>query len=476
VKDLFEAARAAFDNAHAPYSNFRVGAAVRAASGRIFAGANVENASYPEGNCAEASALAAMVAAGERQITEALVVAAGERLCAPCGGCRQRLAEFAGPEVPVHLCDPEGLRRTVTLGELLPLSFTLGEAAEVDPRVKPEDDNQRTKPEADKGWTTEAGKRWSADAGQEATRAEGVREREKPERGQAGSGPDGDQAGGRRRQPAGTALDVIRARAPDCAPRVGLILGSGLGTIAAAIENATAIDYAELPGFPRPAIEGHAGRLLLGCLGGVEVACLQGRVHLYEGVPAGAVNALPRALKALGCEILILTNAAGSLRSEIEPGAIALIEDHINLLGQNPLVGPNDVAVGPRFPDMSEVYDPGLRALAQAVAARLGIALRSGVYLATLGPSFETPAEIRAFRALGAELVGMSTVPEAISARHCGLKVLGFSIVTNLAAGLADHALSHEDTLAMAAQAAGRLQQLLTGLLEELTRHGHDAA
>jgi xanthosine phosphorylase len=268
---------------------------------------------------------------------------------------------------------------------------------------------------------------------------------------------------------------VIRARPRDRAPRVGLILGSGLGAIAATIEDATAIDYAELPGFPRPGVEGHAGRLLLGRLGGVEVACLQGRVHLYEGVPAAAVNALPRTLKALGCEILILTNAAGSLRPEIEPGAIALIEDHINLLGHNPLVGPNDVAVGPRFPDMSEVYDPGLRAQAQAVAAHLGIALRSGVYLATLGPSFETPAEIRAFRALGAELVGMSTVPEAISARHCGLKVLGFSIVTNLAAGLADHALSHEDTLAMAAQAAGRLQQLLTGLLEELARDGRDA-
>jgi xanthosine phosphorylase len=199
-------------------------------------------------------------------------------------------------------------------------------------------------------------------------------------------------------------------------------------------------------------------------------------VHLYEGVPAAAVNVLPRTLKALGCEVLILTNAAGSLRPEIEPGAIALIEDHINLLGQNPLVGPNDAAVGPRFPDMSEVYDRGLRTRAQAVAARLGIALRSGVYLATLGPSFETPAEIRAFRALGADLVGMSTVPEAISARHCGLKVLGLSLVTNLAAGLTDHALSHEETLTMAAQAAGRLQQLLTGLLEELARDGHDAA
>jgi xanthosine phosphorylase len=285
-----------------------------------------------------------------------------------------------------------------------------------------------------------------------------------------------DQKCGGRGAAARTAVEAIRARVPGCAPRVGLILGSGLGGIGTTIEHATAIDYADLPGFPRPGIEGHAGRLLLGHLGGVEVACLQGRVHLYEGVSAAAVNVLPRTLKALGCEILILTNAAGSLRPEIEPGAIALIEDHINLLGHNPLVGPNDPEIGLRFPDMSEVYDPDLRARAGGVADRLGIPLRSGVYLATLGPSFETPAEIRALRALGAELVGMSTVPEAISARHCGLKVVGFSIVTNLAAGLTDQVVSHEQTLAVAAEAAGRLQRLLTGLLEELASDGPDPA
>jgi inosine/guanosine/xanthosine phosphorylase family protein len=212
---------------------------------------------------------------------------------------------------------------------------------------------------------------------------------------------------------------------------------------------------------------------VLGRLGAASVACLQGRVHLYEGLPARAVNVLPRTLKALGCEILILTNAAGSLRPEIEPGAIALIEDHINLLGQNPLVGPNDAATGPRFPDMSEVYDGELRARARRVAQRLGVPLRAGVYLATLGPSFETPAEIRAFRALGADLVGMSTVPEAISARQAGLRVLGLSIVTNLAAGLAPHPLSHEETLTQAAGAAATLERLLRGLLEDLA---HDDA
>ena len=440
MQDLFDAARAAFEHAHAPYSNFRVGAALRVRSGRIFCGANVENASYPEGNCAEASAIAAMVAAGERQITEALLVAAGERLCTPCGGCRQRLAEFAGPDLSIHLCDPQGLRRTVSLGDLLPLSFALADRTEMGPRAKGSSEDASAR--ASDGRTS------------------------------PGQGATADPW----RNDARTAVDVIRATLPNCAPRVGLILGSGLGGLATAIEEATAIEYVALPGFPAPSIEGHAGRLLLGRFGGVDVACLQGRVHLYEGVPAAAVNVLPRTLKALGCEVLILTNAAGSLRPEIEPGAIALIDDHINLLGQNPLVGRNDATLGQRFPDMSEVYDLHLRTQARAVAARLDIPLRSGVYLATLGPSFETPAEIRAFRALGADLVGMSTVPEAISARHCGLKVVGFSIITNLAAGLADQVLSHEQTLAVASEAADCLQRLLEGLLQELARDGRDPA
>ena len=449
MQDLFEAARAAFENAHAPYSNFKVGAAVRTPSGRIFSGANVENASFPEGNCAEASALAAMVAAGERQVAEALVVAAGERLCTPCGGCRQRLAEFAGPDLPIHLCDPQGLRRTVTLGELLPLSFAFDEPPERGPQSKSEDEGGCTPQGSSEG---RAG-----------------REREGSEKGC-------EHAAHRPRDDAGAAMDVIRTKVPNFVPRVGLILGSGLGGIAAAIADVTAIEYVALPGFPAPSVEGHAGRLLLGRWGDMNVACLQGRVHLYEGLSAAAVNALPRTLKALGCEILVLTNAAGSLRPEIEPGAIALIDDHINLLGQNPLVGPNDATAGLRFPDMSEVYDLQLRARARAVAARLHLPLRSGVYLATLGPSFETPAEIRAFRALGADLVGMSTVPEAISARHCGLKVVGFSIVTNRAAGLGDEILSHEQTLAVAAQVADRLQCLLEDLLKELARDGRDPA
>jgi xanthosine phosphorylase len=400
MRDLLDAALVAFGNAHAPYSNFRVGAAVRTEGGRIFAGANVENAAFPEGNCAEASALAAMVAAGERRIVEVLVVAAGERLCTPCGGCRQRLCEFGSPDTLVHLCDPGGLRRTVTLGELLPLSFSLDDV--------------------------------------------GV------------SAP-------------GTAIDVIQATAPDFQPRVGLILGSGLGALADALQDPVAMAYADLPGFPRPTVEGHDGRIVLGRLEGLPVACLQGRVHLYEGVPAGVVNVLVRTLKALGCEILVLTNAAGSLRTEIGAGAIALITDHINMLGQNPLVGANDDAIGPRFPDLSEVYDPALREQLARIAGGLGIELASGVYLAVLGPSFETPAEIRAFRALGADLVGMSTVPEAISARHAGLRVVGLSAVTNLAAGLAAGPLSHEETLGQASAAAAGLAKILRAFCRELT-------
>jgi xanthosine phosphorylase len=403
MNDLFEAALGAYHHAHAPYSNFQVGAAVRTDSGAIFAGANVENASFPEGNCAEASALAAMVAAGERRIVEALVVAAGERLCTPCGGCRQRLSEFGSPETLVHLCDPGGLRRTVTLGELLPLSFALGDGT-------------------------------SAPA-------------------------------------AATAIDVIQAAAPQFQPRVGLILGSGLGAIADALDDAIVLPYADLPGFPRPSVEGHAGRLVLGRLAGVPVACLQGRVHLYEGLPAAAVNVLVRTLKALGCELLVLTNLAGSLRPEIGAGALVLISDHINLLGQSPLVGPNDEAIGPRFPDLTDVYDRSLRERLTRIASQAGVPLPSGVYVAVLGPNFETPAEIRAFRTLGADLVGMSTVPEAISARHAGLRVVALSVVSNLAAGLEAGPISHEETLAQAAGAAARLTTLLTAFCAELA-HG----
>jgi xanthosine phosphorylase len=264
------------------------------------------------------------------------------------------------------------------------------------------------------------------------------------------------------------AAAVIAERAPAGAPRLGILLGSGLGGVAGALADPVSIPYADLPGFPEPGIAGHHGRLVLGTLAGLPVACLQGRRHVYEGGDPGAMRAPVRALRAAGAEALLVTNAAGSLRAEVGPGALMAISDHINLLGVNPLTGPNDEAVGPRFPSLRDAYDPDLRARLRAAAAGLGIALAEGVYLATAGPSFETPAEIRAFRTLGADAVGMSTVPEVILARHCGLRVAAVSAITNLAEGMGGEALSHEQTLRHAEAAAGDLVRLIERFAEGL--------
>ena len=261
---------------------------------------------------------------------------------------------------------------------------------------------------------------------------------------------------------------AIQARTPGFVPRVGIVLGSGLGGVADRIEDAVAIPYEELPGFPRPSVHGHAGRMVLGRLGGQRVACLQGRVHLYEGAGADQVRTLVRTLKLLGCEILFLTNAAGSLRREVGPGSLMAIADHINLLGTNPLVGPNDADFGPRFPSMTDAWDPALRAVLARAAGDLGVPLAEGVYCALLGPTFETPAEIRMIRTLGADAVGMSTVPECIVARHCGLRVAGCAVITNLGVGLDDAEVSHDQTLRAATVAAGHLEALLTRFLETL--------
>ena len=260
-------------------------------------------------------------------------------------------------------------------------------------------------------------------------------------------------------------VDIIRQRKVNAAPRLGLVLGSGLGGLADGIADAVAIDYADLPGFPCPSVEGHSGRLVLGTIEGLEVACLQGRVHLYEGKPASASLILMRTLRGLGCATLIVTNAAGSLREDVGPGSLVLIEDHINMLGQNPLTGAN---VAQRFVDMSEAYSARYREKVHAVALREGIGLANGVYLATPGPSFETPAEIRAFKALGADLVGMSTVSEVIAARAFCMEVIGFSIVTNLAAGMSGAALSHDETLSEAGAAGTTLERLLRAFCKEL--------
>ncbi len=264
------------------------------------------------------------------------------------------------------------------------------------------------------------------------------------------------------------AAAIIAERAPGFAPKAGLILGSGLGGLGDQISDAHAISYADLPGFPEPSVEGHAGRLILGTLGGVPVACLQGRVHLYEGHPPQVVQTLVRTLKVAGCETLIVTNAAGSLRSDVEAGSLMLISDHINMQPMNPLTGPNDDSFGPRFPPMSGAYDEKLRERFKAVAAQLGITLHEGVFVALLGPYFETPAEIRAFKVLGADSVGMSVVPEVIVARHCGMRVAAISVLTNLAAGLSYEELSHEQTLHYANLAAGDLSRLIVAFLEGL--------
>ena len=254
------------------------------------------------------------------------------------------------------------------------------------------------------------------------------------------------------------------------APRIGIVLGSGLGAVANDLADPIAIPYADIPHFPPTTVAGHAGRLVAGRLAGVPVAVLQGRAHFYEGYTPQQIVFPVRLLGALGVRALILTNAAGTIHPDYRVGQLVALADHINFMGANPLTGPNDPrfafqpAAGLRFPDMTEAYSRRLRALAAQSAAEVGFPLEEGNYIAVPGPSFETPAEIRAFAALGATLVGMSTVPETIAARHMGLEVLGLSCVTNFAAGLGSAPLSHEDV-----DAAGRqVEQRLTALLRRL--------
>jgi|HubBroStandDraft_1064217.scaffolds.fasta_scaffold02253_1 xanthosine phosphorylase len=261
------------------------------------------------------------------------------------------------------------------------------------------------------------------------------------------------------------AAEIIRRSSRGPGPKIAIILGSGLGGLARSIEDPVVLSYAELPGFPISTVEGHAGELRLGSISGVPVAGLAGRSHYYEGYGLGTMTAAIRALRLAGAELLFLTNAAGSLRPEVGPGRLVAIADHINLLPGTPLVGPNDPRFGPRFFSLADAYDSGRRALLQATAQELGIALAEGVYLACPGPCFETPAEIRMMRILGADLVGMSTVPEVIAARHCGLEVLAVSVVTNLAEGLSDAVLSHEHTMKYAAIGAVDLERLILGFL-----------
>jgi purine-nucleoside phosphorylase len=230
-------------------------------------------------------------------------------------------------------------------------------------------------------------------------------------------------------------------------PKIGLILGSGLGVLAEEIENPVKIPYNEIPDFPVSTVEGHAGQLVFGLINGVDVVAMQGRFHFYEGYSMEKVTFPVRVMKELGVEILIVTNAAGGVNESFEPGDLMIITDHINNMGTNPLIGPNDSKLGVRFPDMSEAYTKELRAMANDIANTLNIKVKEGVYFGNPGPVYETPAEIRMIRALGGDAVGMSTVPEVIVARHSGMKVLGISCISNMAAGILDQPLTHDEVI-----------------------------
>ena len=266
------------------------------------------------------------------------------------------------------------------------------------------------------------------------------------------------------------AAAYLRSRLAGPAARLGVVLGSGLGAVAEAVTDAVTVPYSDIPHFPQSTVEGHSGRMVVGELGGIAVIVMQGRVHYYEGYTPAQVTFPMRVLGALGLQAVILTNAAGGIQAGYSIGQLVALSDHINFMGWNPLTGPNEPrfacipGAGLRFFDMTEAYSKRLRALAREAAAREGIELVEGVYLATPGPSFETPAEIRAFEIQGATLVGMSTVPETIVARHMGMEVLGISCVTNLAAGLGAKPLSHAEVFAAGRLAEHTLARLLTRL------------
>ena len=265
------------------------------------------------------------------------------------------------------------------------------------------------------------------------------------------------------------AVDAIAART-ELRPQVGVTLGSGLGGFADAVEDPVEIPYGEIPGWPVSTAVGHAGTLVLGMFGGVPVAVMKGRAHLYEGHPPQKVVFGVRVLGRLGMHSLVLTNACGALDPAVVPGSLVAISDHLNLQGTSPLVGPNDDSLGPRFPDMSDAYDPAYRAIARAAAERLGLSLGEGVYAAWLGPAFETPAEIRMLRTLGADLVGMSTAPEVLAASHMGIRCLALSCVTNAAAGVLDEPIDHERVLEVGARAGADLVALLREVIPALRR------
>lgn len=257
-------------------------------------------------------------------------------------------------------------------------------------------------------------------------------------------------------------MQVVQRYAPKgFTPKIGMILGSGLSALAEQIVNPVSVPYQAIPGIQTGSVAGHASLLVMGYLGDIPVVCLRGRLHLYEGVSYDAIRSLIRIVKNLGCGIFIVTGAVGSLREDAKAGELMMITDHINFHPGNPLSGPNDESIGPRFVAMEDAYDSGLQEIMLAAALKLNIQLHQGVYLSTLGPSFETPAEIRAFKQWGADAVGMSVVPEVIIARHCGMRVACVTAITNAAAGLSKEKLSHEVTLQFGEVGARKLVKLI---------------
>lgn len=275
------------------------------------------------------------------------------------------------------------------------------------------------------------------------------------------------RAAGREFARAEAAAKFIRAKTK-LRPRIAIVLGSGLGAFAEGLDLATRLPYARIPNFPRSTAIGHAGQLLIGKSAGIAVAVMQGRVHLYEGYSPAEVIFPMRVFARLGISAVVITNAAGGINMSLKPGNLVILRDHINLLGRNPLTGPNDDRFGPRFPDMSEAYSKSFRAIALEEGRRLGIDMHEGVYAAVPGPSYETPAEIRYLRTIGADVVGMSTVPGVIAARHMGIRVLGISCVTNMAAGVLDKPLDHDEVLQTGNRVSGQFIALLHAVLPRL--------
>lgn len=266
-------------------------------------------------------------------------------------------------------------------------------------------------------------------------------------------------------------MQVINRHLPaNFAPKIGIVLGSGLASVAEQMTGATSIPYQAIPGLSSGNVLGHASLLALGSLAGVPIVCLRGRLHLYEGHSYQTIRTLMHIVKKLGCQYLLITCAAGSLRQEAGPGEIMMITDHINFQPGNPLVGPNDESIGPRFVGMEDAYDPGLQDVMQKAADKADVRLHRGVYISTLGPSFETPAEIRAFRMWGADAVGMSLVPEVIIARHCGMRVGAIAAITNLAAGMSQEHITHEATLQYGEVAARTLTKLIPSIVQDIDR------